>query len=181
MRVYITAIVILIFTGTLKAQDETSPGFSDYVPYVPTPKEVMEVIFELAEIKDGDVLYDLGSGDGRIPIEASVRYGIRSVGVEIDDELVRRARVGAERKGVEELVTIIQGDLFQQDFSDATVLVLYLFPDINEKLLPKIQQLPAGTRIISHRFPIGDWTPDQTRKVEMEDGRVHEVFFWIVR
>ncbi|WP_235893417.1 SAM-dependent methyltransferase [Litoribacter populi] len=172
-------LVLLISFQSVWAQGET-PGFSDLVPFVATPDEVVNIILELSEIQEGDVLYDLGSGDGRIPIEAAVRYGIKAVGVEIDADLVSEANSNAREMGVEDLVTFVQGDLFEMDFSEATVLVLYLFPDINLKLRPIIQQLPKGTRVISHRFDMGDWEPEKIRKVTLEDGREHEVYYWTV-
>ncbi|TVP47614.1 MAG: class I SAM-dependent methyltransferase [Mongoliibacter sp.] len=167
-----------IFTA-VHAQDDP-PGFADLVPFVTTPMEVVDAMMELADIEAGDVLYDLGSGDGRIPIQAALRFGIRAVGVEIDADLVDVANENAIEKGVDDLVTIIQGDLFELDFTDATVLVLYLFPDINLKLRPKILQLPKGTRVISHRFDMGDWVPDEERKVILKDGKEHVLFFWKV-
>jgi hypothetical protein len=159
---------------------EDPPGFSDVVPFVTTPMEVVDAIMELAEIKEGDVLYDLGSGDGRIPIQAALRYGIRSLGIEIDSDLVREANANATEKGVEDLVTFVQGDIFESDFSDATILVLYLFPEINLKLRPEIRQMSKGTRVISHRFDMGDWKPNKTRKVTLEDGKEHVLYYWTV-
>ncbi len=175
------AIIILVCYPTIWLYGQVEePGFSDLVPYVTTPMEVVDVMMELAQITDGDVLYDLGSGDGRIPIEASRRFGIRSIGVEIDADLVTKAKEHARDKGVEELTEFRQGDLFQMDFSDATILVMYLFPDVNLKLRPKIQALPKGTRVISHRFDMGDWEPDKVRSVELENGKEHVLYFWKV-
>lgn len=176
------AVCILMFFGIFhqsNAQDD-GPSFADLVPFVTTPMQVVDAMMELAEIKEGDVLYDLGSGDGRIPIQASLRYGIKTIGVEIDADLVKEAKQNAKEMGVEELTTFIQGDLFELDFSEATVLILYLFPDINLKLRPKIWNLPKGTRVISHRFDMGDWRPDQVNKVTLEDGKEHVLYFWRV-
>ncbi|MGY6546448.1 SAM-dependent methyltransferase [Arthrospiribacter ruber] len=179
MRSGILLFLAIFFVFETSAQED-SPGFADLVPFVTTPMKVVDEMMDLAQIKKGDVLYDLGSGDGRIPIQASLRYGIRSVGVEIDAELVAKANKAAKEHGVEDLVTIIQGDLFELDFSDATVLVLYLFPDINLKLRPKIWEMPKGTRVISHRFDMGDWTPDEIRKIVLDDGKEHLLYFWTV-
>jgi SAM-dependent methyltransferase len=171
--------LFLLNSQVLSAQKD-GPGFADLVPFVTTPMKVVDAMMDLAEINEGDILYDLGSGDGRIPIEASLRYGIKSVGVEIDAELVKEAKSNAEDKGVQDLVSFIQGDLFELDFSDATVLILYLFPDINLKLRPKIWELPSGTRVISHRFDMGDWRPEKTKIITLEDGKEHVLYFWKV-
>lgn len=115
MRSRILLFLAIFFVFETRAQ-EGSPAFADLVPFVTTPMKVVDEMMDLAQIKKGDVLYDLGSGDGRIPIQAALRYGIRSVGVEIDAELVEKAKLAAKEKGVEDLVTIIQGDLFELDF-----------------------------------------------------------------
>lgn len=156
------------------------PAFSDVMPFVTTPMEVVDAILDFADIQEGDILYDLGSGDGRIPIQAALRYGIESNGIELDSDLVSEANANAENKGVEDLVTFIQGNLFEVDFSDATVLILYLFPEFNLKLRPKIRELPKGTRVISHRFDMGDWKPQKTRTVTLEDGEEHVLYYWTV-
>ncbi|WP_373493719.1 class I SAM-dependent methyltransferase, partial [Aquiflexum sp.] len=154
--------------------------FSDYVPFVTTPDEVVEAILKLAEINENDLLYDLGSGDGRIPIAAAKQFGAKAIGVEIDAELVALANENALKFGVSEKVTFVQGDLFEMDFSDATVLVIYLFPDINLKLRPKILKLNPGTRIVSHRFDMGDWEPERTEKIILPDGKEHVIYLWRV-
>ncbi|WP_194774645.1 SAM-dependent methyltransferase [Pararhodonellum marinum] len=171
-------LVVLPMTCGL-CQDKGS-DFSDLVPYVTTPPAVIQEILQLAEVTSEDVLYDLGSGDGRIPIAAARQFGIRALGVEIDAELVNEANENAQIAGVSDLVTFVQGDLFAMDLSEATVLVLYLFPDINLKLRPRILQLEPGTRVISHRFDMGDWEPEETRKIVMEDGAEHVIFLWRV-
>lgn len=161
------------------AQDADA-DFPDLVPFVPTPWEVVEVMLELAQLQPGDVLYDLGSGDGRIPIQAAKKFGVRAIGIEIDSDLVKGADELAQNTGVENLVTFHQGDLFALDFSEASVITLYLFPDINLKLRPRIRSLRPGTRIISHRFDMGDWEPQATRKVVLQDGKEHSVYLWVI-
>lgn len=163
----------------VRAQDTTAT-FADLVPFVTTPWEVVDVMLELGEVDNDDFIIDLGSGDGRIPIRAAKRYGARGLGVEIDADLVEEAERLAEKEGVSHLVEFVQGDLFELDFSRATVLTLYLFPDINLKLIPKIQEMPSGTRVISHRFDMGDWEPMETRKIVLPDGKEHSIFLWIV-
>lgn len=144
--------------------------------YVPTPQELVEDMLRLADVKRGDVLYDLGSGDGRIPVTAAKKYGIRAVGIDIDPERIREAHANARRKGVAKLVTFRQQDLFTADFREATVVTLYLLPDLNLKLRPQLlQQLRLGTRVVSHQFDMGDWKPDKTLE---SNGRT--VYFWVI-
>ena len=146
------------------------------VMYVPTPQELVEDMLRLADVKRGDVLYDLGSGDGRIPVTAAKKYGIRAVGIDIDPERIREAHANARRKGVAKLVTFRQQDLFTADFREATVVTLYLLPDLNLKLRPQLlQQLRPGTRVVSHQFDMGDWKPDKTLE---SNGRT--VYFWVI-
>jgi cyclopropane fatty-acyl-phospholipid synthase-like methyltransferase len=126
-----------------------------------------------------DVLYDLGSGDGRILIEAGKKYGCKAIGVEIDRDLVTLSRERVKEAKLEKLVTIRQGDLFAADFSDATVVTVYLFPDLLKRLLPNIEKLKPGTRIVSHQFPIPDLPPEKTIVLEStETGGKHTIYFW---
>lgn len=141
----------------------TPPVRTPDVIYVPTPEDVVEAMLKLGEVKKGDVLYDLGSGDGRIPIAAAKQFGVRGTGIDIDPERIREANANAEKAGVTGLVTFKQEDLFEADFSDATVVTLYLLDSLNEKLRPKLlAELKPGTRIVSHAFRMGDWKPEQT-------------------
>jgi len=149
--------------------DTTIPGLempseqeSD-VPYVPTPEPVVDRMLELADVDETDVIYDLGSGDGRIVIRAAKTYGTRGVGIEIDPDLVEEARKNAEEAGVDDLVEFRQGDLFEADISEATVVTLYLLPSVNQELRPILfEQLSPGTPVVSHDFDMGQWTPDRT-------------------
>ena len=146
------------------------------IHYVPTPEPVVDAMLEMAEIEPGDVLYDLGSGDGRIPITAAQRYGIRAVGIEIDPALLRRARSNAEAAGVAHLVEFREADLFDTDFSDADVVALYLGDMLNLRLRPVLlDQLDPGSRVVSHDFNMGDWVPDERRLVANRD-----VYKWTV-
>jgi len=146
------------------------------VIYVPTPQSVVEDMLRLADVKKGDVLYDLGSGDGRIPVTAARKYGVRAVGIDIDPERIREANRNAKKNGVDKLVRFRQQDLFQTDLRDATVVTLYLLPDLNLKLRPRLlEQLKPGTRIVSHQFDMGDWKADKT----LETGGA-TVYLWIV-
>ena len=160
-------------TETPPTQPQERPGD---VPYVPTPQAVVDAMLEVAKVGKDDVLYDLGSGDGRIVTTAAQKYGTRGVGVEINPELVQEANANAQAAGVSDRVQFVQQDLFKSDFSEATVVTLYLLPDINLKLRPQLlQQLKPGTRIVSHAFDMGEWEPEQTLQV---DGRT--IYYWVV-
>ena len=156
---------------------QTKPEMARWpdVHYVPTPDAVVEAMLDVANVSASDVLYDLGSGDGRIPIAAASRFGTRGVGIELDPDLVEVANENRRRAGVEDKVVFVQGDLFEQDLSAATVITLYLLPQLNMKLRPTLLKLKPGTRIVSHDFGMGDWKPDRTLKV----GR-STVHFWTV-
>ncbi|NJK35224.1 MAG: class I SAM-dependent methyltransferase [Oscillatoriales cyanobacterium SM2_2_1] len=163
------------------AQATPTPPRSPDVPYVPTPDVVVERMLKLAGVKKGDIHYDLGSGDGRIVITAVSKFGaLRGTGVEINPELVTQAQENAKKAGVGDRAKFVNQDLFQSDFSDATVVTLYLLPRINLKLRPQLlRQLKPGTRIVSHDFDMDDWKPD---KVEVVQGpqREHTLYLWVV-
>jgi SAM-dependent methyltransferase len=154
-----------------------TPGRTDLdVPYVPTPMSVVDEMLRLADVGADDVLYDLGSGDGRIVIAAAERYGTQGIGVDIDPKRVQEANANAEAAGVTELVEFREQDLFETDFSEATVVTLYLLSEINLRLKPRLlQELEPGTRIVSHAFDMGNWEPEESVEV---DGR--RVYFWTV-
>jgi SAM-dependent methyltransferase len=175
-----------------QAQDEASPSAVEVqqrstpsaqptertpdVVYVPTPPEVVDRMLKIANVGKNDVLYDLGSGDGRIPIAAIQKYGVKkAVGIDIDPQRIKEANENAQKAGLTGKVQFLQQDLFKTDFSDATVVTLYLLPELNVKLRPQLLKLPPGTRIVSHAFDMGEWKPE---KVEQVDGRT--VYFWTV-
>lgn len=142
------------------------PTESD-VPYVPTPEPVVDRMLEMADVGPDDVVYDLGSGDGRIVIRAARKYGAQGVGIEIDPKRVEEARQNAKDAGVSDLVEFRQGDLFEANFSDATAVTLYLLPSVNQELRPMLfEQLAPGTPVVSHDFDMGQWTPEDT--IEMD-------------
>jgi 2-polyprenyl-3-methyl-5-hydroxy-6-metoxy-1,4-benzoquinol methylase len=158
------------------AQAQTRQAQTPDVIFVPTPQDVVDEMLRLADVKKGDVLYDLGSGDGRIPVTAAKRFGVRAVGIDIDPERIREANENARRNGVTDLVKFRQEDLFKADFREATVVTLYLLPDLNVKLRPKLwAELKPGTRIVSHQFEMGTWKPEKVVEV---NGRT--VYFWTV-
>ncbi|SDM81143.1 Methyltransferase domain-containing protein [Geoalkalibacter ferrihydriticus] len=172
---YLLGVVSLIFMPSAVRAEASWDVWPD-VLYVPTPPEVVEEMLRLAEVGPGDVVYDLGSGDGRIVIAAARDRGARGVGVEIDPQLIRLSKRNAEREGVAERVRFIEEDLFRMDFSAASVLTLYLLPDLNLRLRPELfRQLRPGTRVVSHAFHMEDWTPDEEARV----GR-HDIYFWVI-
>jgi len=137
------------------------PHDSDLL-YLPTPHHVVAAMLRLAKVSSADVVYDLGSGDGRIPIAAARDFGARGVGIELDAALVETARCSAREAGLEKRVEFVQQDLFLAELREATVVTLFLFPDINRRLAPRLRaELKPGARIVSHRFGLGDWAPDR--------------------
>ena len=169
----------ILVAGLLGGLITAAPASAQRAPdviYVPTPPEVVERMLELAGVKKGDVLYDLGSGDGRIAVTAAKKYGVRAVGIDIDPERIREAKDNAARAGVEHLVRFRQEDLFTADFREATVVTLYLLPDLNVKLRPRLwNELKPGTRVVSHQFDMDDWKPEKT--VEL-NGRT--IYYWTI-
>jgi protein-L-isoaspartate O-methyltransferase len=145
------------------------------VPFVPTPQDVVDKMIDLADVKQGDTVYDLGSGDGRIVVTAA-KKGARAVGFEIDGDLVKQSRENIQKAGVQKLAEIRQQDILTVDLSDASVVTMYLLPDVNLKLRPNIlSQLKPGSRVVSHAFDMGDWKPDKTENI---NGRT--IYVWIV-
>jgi SAM-dependent methyltransferase len=152
------------------------PQLNRDVPYVPTPQPVVDEMLKLAAVTNGDVVYDLGCGDGRIVITAAKKYGARGVGVDIDQERVKEANANAVQAGVTDRVKFVEQDLFKTDLKDASVVTLYLLPAVNLKLRPKLwSELKPGTRVVSHRFDMGDWKPEKT--VEIEGSKI---YYWVI-
>ncbi|HEX5091341.1 MAG TPA: class I SAM-dependent methyltransferase [Burkholderiales bacterium] len=146
------------------------------VMYLPTPYPVVDAMLRLAGVHAGDRLFDLGAGDGRIVIAAAREYGVHAVGIELDPHKAAEARANVRRAGLDHLVEIRQGDVFTADLSRATVVTVFLFPEINERLEPKLrEELAPGTRIVSHRFGLGRWPPQ--RRAEALG---HPLLLWIV-
>jgi SAM-dependent methyltransferase len=170
-------LLLLAFTAAALASDACRadlPRKLD-VPYEPTPAEVVDAMLRLGEVGPGDVVYDLGCGDGRIVIQAA-KLGARAIGVDLDPQRIRDARANAREAGVEGKVEFRQGDLFQAEFRDATVVMLYLWPHVNLKLRPRLlEQLRPGARVVSHAHDMGDWAPERT--ITVDGNKVHR---WIV-
>jgi hypothetical protein len=151
-----------------------APSRTPDVHYVPTPHETVKAMLDVTRVGPQDVVYDLGSGDGRIAI-AAARRGARAVGIDIDPQRIAEARANAEREKVTDRVRFIEGDLFEQDLSQATVITLYLLPSLNLKLRPTLLKMKPGTRITSHNFDMGDWAPERTLTVGNST-----VYYWTV-
>ncbi|HEX8268163.1 MAG TPA: class I SAM-dependent methyltransferase [Pyrinomonadaceae bacterium] len=150
------------------------------VASIPTPTETVAEMLRLANLKKGDVLYDLGSGDGRVVFEAARKYGIRAVGVEIKPHLVEEANRRAKDEGLEKLARFVHADLFRLNLRQATVVTLYLSDSLNERLLPKLlRELRPGSRIVSHDFRMGDWQPEQSIRVPWKN-LYRTVYLWTV-
>jgi ribosomal protein L11 methylase PrmA len=171
-------LVLVLGAGSAFGQDTD-------VPFVVTPDQVTREMLKLADVKPGDYVIDLGSGDGRIVIVAAKHFGARGLGVEIVPELVAKSRDNARRAGVAERAEFRVQDLFATDLSAATVVTLYLLPEVNLQLRPRLQALKAGTRIVSHDWDMGDWKPDRVVTVDAPDkpiGRekVSRLYLWTV-
>jgi trans-aconitate methyltransferase len=168
----LTSLLVVSLIAAAPAWAQRAPD----VIYVPTPPEVVEEMLRTADVRKGDILYDLGSGDGRIAVTAAKKYGIRAVGIDIDPERIREANENARNAGVAHLVSFRREDLFTADFREATVVTLYLLPDLNVKLRPRLwSELKPGTRVVSHQFDMADWKPEKT--VEL-NGRT--IYFWTI-
>jgi cyclopropane fatty-acyl-phospholipid synthase-like methyltransferase len=159
--------------------------YREEIPFVPTPIEVVDRMLELAEVKKGDIIYDLGSGDGRIVIRAAKKYGVRGVGIEMDQTLIEKARTSADAEGVSHLVEFRVEDALKADISPATVVTLYMLPWFNEAMKPNFQKyLKPGSRIVAHDFGIEGWPPVKTEKLpdlEYRSGAYkheHVLYLW---
>jgi tRNA A58 N-methylase Trm61 len=162
----ITIVALAAVAGRPEAR-QAAPARPPDVVYQPTPQTVVDAMLDLAGVTSDDVVYDLGSGDGRIPITAARRFGARAVGVEIDPELLRLARANLDRAGLHQLVTFRNEDLFETSIHDATVVALYLLPKLNVRLIPKLKrELVSGSRVVSYQWDMGPpWRAERTRSV----------------
>jgi hypothetical protein len=175
------ALADFVLEQVIYAQED--PGEKSYIaPFVPTPHEVVERMLELAEIKPGDILYDLGSGDGRIVIAAARKYGIKAIGFELDPVLVKKSRDNIQRAGLEALAEIHEQDIRTVDLSAASVLTLYLYPGANLRLRQAIMsQLKPGARVISHDFAMGSWKPDHVERLKDSFGLERTIYLWRIK
>ncbi len=179
MRFLLAVFLLTCAAGNASAAEETAPRPKRKLDvwYVATPHEIVDRMLTVAKVKTGDVVYDLGCGDGRMVIAAAKKYATRGVGVDLDPARIREARANAKREGVEHLVTFKVGDMFETDIREATVVLLYLLPELNRRLKPKLfAELRPGARVVSHDWDMGrDWPPDEYVKLG-GDG----IYLWIM-
>jgi SAM-dependent methyltransferase len=178
-------IVRILVTGLTLLSLSRFAGAQDTIPFVPSPMHVVQKMIEVADIKKGDVLYDMGSGDGRIIIEAAKKYGVRGVGIDLNPDLVAKARENAKNEGVSDLVEFRAQDGLTVDISEATVVTLYMFKWFNNALKPKLQKLRPGSRIVAHDFDIDEWKPTRIEYVQQpQDGSDYAesrtLYIWVV-
>jgi SAM-dependent methyltransferase len=177
-RAFVVSALVATGGGAVLAQDT--------IPFVPSPPHIVQRMLEVAEIKTGDVLYDMGSGDGRIVIEAAKKFGVRGVGIDLNPELVAKARENAAKEGVSHLVEFRAQDGLTVDISEATVVTLYMFKWFNNALKPKLQKLKTGSRVVAHDFDIDEWKPTRIEYVTPpKDGtqdyaESRTLYIWIV-
>lgn len=176
-RIYPLLALLLLATAAGRAQESDPPlPQKPDVHYVHTPFEIVDAMLVVAEVGEDDVVYDLGSGDGRIVIAAARDYGARGVGIDIDPGRVRLARLNAGWNEVADRVTFLLGDMFEADISEATVVTLYLLEELNVRLRPKLlEELRPGTRIVSYNFPMGEWKPEKV--LPLQDATI---YYWTV-
>lgn len=179
----LASLTLLGFSVLAPAQEKApAPKRHPDVPYVPTTEQAVTAMLKLGEVKKADILYDLGCGDGRIVIAAAKQFGARGVGIDIDPQRILEAKANAKKEGVEDLVRFEIGDLFEAKFGEATVVTLFLLPNINLKLRPKLlEQLKPGTRVVSNTFDMGDWKAEKESTVDNEDfdtGLSSRFFLW---
>jgi SAM-dependent methyltransferase len=176
MRILVLLLGMGVFDGGSIGAQIPMPQVRINAPYVQTPPEVVSAMLEIARVTKEDIVYDLGSGDGRIVIEAAKKYGARAVGMELDQDLIREAKEKASSAGVASLVSFVRKDFFDADLSSATVVTLYLLPEVNRDLMPKLLRgLKPGTRIVSHAFDFGSWKPE--KQIEVSGCKI---YLWIV-
>ncbi len=187
MKVKLFSLLVLVWLLAFGVVNATA-DFPEEIPFVPTPVEVVDKMLEMAKVQKNDVLYDLGSGDGRVVIRAAKKYGAHGVGIEMDQTLLDKARNSAEAEGVSHLVDFRAEDALTTDLSPATVVTLYMLPWFNEAMKPNfLKFLKPGSRIVAHDFGIEGWKPDKTEKLSKPEKKAggyvhyHTIFLWNVR
>jgi cyclopropane fatty-acyl-phospholipid synthase-like methyltransferase len=187
MKQNLSLLVLLVGLLAFGVIDATA-DFQEEIPFVPTPIEVIDKMLEMARVQKNDVVYDLGSGDGRVVIRAAKKYGARGVGIEMDQTLLDKARKSADAEGVSHLVEFRAEDALKTDLSPATIVTLYMLPWFNEAMKPNFRKyLKPGSRIVAHDFGIEGWKPDKTEKLPEPEKKAggyvhyHSIFLWNVR
>ena len=172
------AVVLLSLAPLANAQNQIFDQRT-LAPYVPTPERVVEEMLSAAGVQESDIVYDIGSGDGRILFAAAEKYRARAVGIEINELLADATRIRAEELELDELVSVVQKDVFEADLSEATVVTVYLLSSSNTKLKPKLEsELAQGSRVVSHDFQFRGWKPEKTVNVQSDTGRMHRVYVY---
>ena len=172
-------LLLLASTSDLQLQEqETPPTRKPDILYVPTPQHVVDKMLELAKVKKDDLLYDLGCGDGRIVVTAAKKYGCRAIGYDIDPARVKESNENVQKNDVGDLVTIEHKDVFELDLSEADVITLYLLPRLNVKLIPQLEKLKPGSRIVSHNFDMKGVKPDRVVDVRADGTSSRKVYLW---
>lgn len=180
-RINSIALVLLLLATAVFKLSVARAQEGKIVPYVPTPQEVVDRMLELAEVKKGDVVYDLGSGDGRIVVTAAKKYGVKAIGFEIDPERIKESTENIKKAGVGHLVEIRQQDIRTVDLSPASVLTMYLLPEVNLLIRPNIsKQMKPGSRVVSHDFDMGDWKPLKQENMKDSSNWDHTLYLWHV-
>ncbi len=174
----VALLALVAASGNAAADKDDEPD----VIYVPTPPEVVEKMLELAKVTKKDVVYDLGCGDGRIVLTAARKYRCKAKGFDIDSERIKdcMANFKNEKKEVQELVSFERKNIFKLDLSGASVITLYLLPDLNVKLVPQLKKLKKGSRIVSHAFDMRGYKPDKKVRVKTKDDREHDIYLWTI-
>jgi protein-L-isoaspartate O-methyltransferase len=173
-------LLLLAAAGAVQAQDKKAEKLA---PYYPTPELIVERMLQLGELKSGEKMYDLGSGDGRIVIMAARKFGADATGIELDEDLVHRSRNAIHKAGLDKTAHIIQGDILQQDYSPADVVTVYMLPIANDLLRPIMEkQLHKGARLVAHDFQFSAWTPEKVVDIEDDgEGRSHTLFLYRIK
>jgi len=176
MRFAVFVVAAWLLTGMAEGQNPSPEQIRINTPYVASQPRIVNAMLELANVTGGDTVYDLGCGDGRIVIAAAQKYGARGVGIDINPARIEEARANARDAGVDHRVSFEANDLFDADIHSATVVALYLLPDVNLRLRPRLlRELKPGTRVVSHAFDMGDWKPDKELVVEGE-----RLYLWTI-
>jgi len=178
-RLVVFLTVVIALAPACRTSSSPAVQRPTLAPYVPTPQDVVDRMLAVAEVTSNDLVYDLGSGDGRIVITAAKKYGARGVGIDIDRERITESRRNARDAGVTALVEFRRGDILQADLSKATVVTLYLVSSANLKLRPLLtRQLSVGTRVVSHAFGMGDWAPEKVERFKDAQGDDRVIYLW---
>jgi SAM-dependent methyltransferase len=181
---FLRNLILCALTAGLLAGQDAKPKRDPDVPFVPTTEEAVAAMLKLAGVQKTDIVYDLGCGDGRIVISAAKNFGARAVGIDINPVRIAEAKANAKKAGVEQQVRFEENDLFVADFHEATVVTLFLLPQVNLKLRPALlKQLKPGTRVVSNTFDMGDWKAEKEANVDGDGddvGLSHHLYLWTI-